>query len=127
VIPRYVFDTGALVAAERGKERATRVLRLAHVGAARIVVPLAVIAGWWRGRNSAREELLAASQVVASVDVAKAAGIALARLKDVEGKLTIDAMVMATAALVGGVVVTQDPGDFERLVAHFPGVAVLSV
>src|ERR1051325_10656053 len=122
----YVFDTGALIAAERGKERASRFLRLVRLGRARILVPLPVIAEWWRGRSDAREEILAASQVVASLEAAKAAGLALARLKDVQARLTIDAIVMATAALADGVVVTGDPRDFERLAPHFPAVAVLS-
>jgi len=66
------------------------------------------------------------TSVVASVDAAKAAGVALARLKGVDAKLTIDALVMATAALLDAVVVTGDPGDFERLGVHFPRVVVLS-
>jgi predicted nucleic acid-binding protein len=91
------------------------------------MVPLPVIAEWWRGRTDARDEILAASQVVASLEVAKAAGLALARLKDIDAKLTIDAIVMATAALMDAIVVTGDPDDFERLAVHFAGVSVLSV
>ncbi len=127
MISRYVFDTGALIALERGKERASRFLRLVHVGAARIIVPLPVIAEWWRGRTDAREEILAAVQVLGSVDTMKAAGVALTRTKDIDASLTIDAIVMATAALHDAVVVTQDPDDFRRLGVHFPGTAVLSV
>ena len=78
------------------------------------------------GRSDARDAILAATRVVASVDAAKAAGVALARLKNVDGKLTVDALVMATAALLEAVVITGDPGDFERLGAHFPGVVVLA-
>ncbi len=126
MIVRYVFDTGALISAERGKERAARFLRLVRIGRARILIPLPVVAEWWRGRTDAREEILAASQIVASLEAAQAAGVALARLRDVDGKLTIDAIVMATAALMDAVVVTGDPGDFERLAQHFSGVAVLS-
>ena len=122
----YVLDTGALVAAERGKERIARFFRLAQIGRAQLVVPLPIVAEWWRGRTDAREEILAATRVVASVDAAKAAGIALARLRNIDAGLTIDALVMATAALLDGVVVTADPGDFERLGVHFPGVVVLS-
>jgi len=122
----YVLDTGALVAAERGKERIARFFRLAQIGRAQLVVPLPIVAEWWRGRTDAREEILAATRVVASVDAAKAAGIALARLRNIDAGLTIDALVMATAALLDGVVVTADPADFERLGVHFPGVVVLS-
>jgi predicted nucleic acid-binding protein len=120
------LDTGALIAAERGKERAVRFLRLAHVGRARLVVPLAVIAEWWRGRTDIRDAILGSASIVASVEAAKAAGLALARIKDVNGRMTIDAMVMATAALLGAVVVTGDVADFGRLASHFPGVTLLS-
>jgi len=126
VIPGYVLDAGALVAAERGKQRVSRFFRLAELGRARLWVPLPVVAEWWRSRTDAREEILAASRVVASVVIAKAAGVALGRLRDVDGKLTIDAMVMATAALLDAAVVTSDPDDFERLASCFPGVVVLS-
>jgi predicted nucleic acid-binding protein len=126
VIPRYVLDTGALIAAERGKERAVRFLRLAHVGRARLVVPLPVIAEWWRGRTQVRDAILGATSVIASVDAAKAAGVALARLKDVDARLTVDAIVMATAALLDAVVVTGDAADFRRLASHFPGVTLLA-
>lgn len=124
---RYVFDTGALIAAERGKARAVRFFQLVRIGRARLLVPLPVIAEWWRSRTDAREEILASTQVIASLDIAKAAGVALARLKDVEAKLTIDAIVMATAALTDAIVVTGDPTDFEALAPYFPRVTVLSV
>lgn len=123
----YVFDTGALIAAERGKERAARFVRLVRIGRARILVPLPVVAEWWRGRTDTREEILAASRVVATVEIAQAAGVALGRTRDVHAELTIDAIVLATAALLDAIVVTSDPRDFEKLSAHFPGVSVLGV
>ena len=126
MIARYVLDTGALVAAERGKERAARFLRLAHIGRARLFVPLPVIAEWWRGRTDVRDSLLAATSVVAHVEAAKAAGMALARLREVDARLTVDAIVIATAALLDAVVVTGDAADFVRLGVHFPGVTVLA-
>lgn len=127
MIPRYVFDTGALIAAERGKQRVARFLQLVRIGRARIVVPLPVIAEWWRGRTDARDEILAATEVVGSLAVAKAAGVALAGLKNVDAKLTIDAVVMATAALTNAIVITADPSDFSALARHFPRVTVLSI
>jgi predicted nucleic acid-binding protein len=126
MIPTFVFDTGAMIAAERGKPRAARFLGLVRSGRARIVVPLPVIAEWWRGRTDAREEILDATRIVGSVDIMKAAGLALARAKDVDARLTIDAIVIATAAVLDASVVTADAADFERLSRHFPGVAVLS-
>jgi predicted nucleic acid-binding protein len=126
MIPRYVLDTGALIAAERGKERVSRFFQLASVGRARLVVPLPVVAEWWRGRTDVREEILAAAEVAASVAAAQAAGVALARMRDIDAEKTIDAFVMATAALIGGIVVTGDADDFNDLLFHFPNVAVLS-
>ena len=126
MIQRYVFDTGALISAERGKERALRFLQLVHAGRARILVPFPVVAEWWRGRSDVREEILGATEIVASVPAAKAAGVALGRMKSVYASLTVDAMVMATAALADAVVVTGDPRDFDRLAPHFPGVVVLA-
>jgi predicted nucleic acid-binding protein len=126
VIPRYVLDSGALIAAERGKERVARFFRLAHLGRAQLVVPFPVIAEWWRGRSDHRDVILGATSVVASLDAAKAAGIALARMRDVDARMTIDAIVMASASLLGGIVITGDVSDFEGLGPHFPGVTVLS-
>jgi predicted nucleic acid-binding protein len=126
VITQYVFDTGALIAAERGKERAWHFLKLVKGGRARILIPLPVIAEWWRGRNDAREQILATSQVVASIEATKAAGVALGRVRGVNARLTIDAIVMATAALADAIVVTGDPKDFEQLAPQFPGVSILS-
>jgi predicted nucleic acid-binding protein len=126
VIPRYVFDTGALISAERGKQRALRFLQLVHAGRARILVPLPVVAEWWRGRSDIREEILGATEVVASLPAAKAAGVALGRMRTVQAGLTVDAVVIATAALADAIVVTADVQDFEKLAVHFPGVVVLS-
>jgi predicted nuclease of predicted toxin-antitoxin system len=85
-----------------------------------------VVAEWWRGRTDTREEILASTEVVTSLDAAKAAGVALGRVKNIDAKLTIDAIVMATAALLEAIVVTGDASDFEVLAAHFPRVSVLS-
>lgn len=126
MIPRYVLDTGALVSAERGKQRALRFFRLAAIGRARLIVPLPVIAEWWRGRTDAREEILEATEIVASVAAAQAAGMALAKMREVDAKRTIDAMVMATAALRDAVVLTGDLDDFAALGTHFPRVVVLA-
>jgi predicted nucleic acid-binding protein len=127
VILKYVLDTGALIAAERGKQRARRFFALAASGYASLIVPYPVIAEWWRGRSDVRMDLLAATRVVASIDAAKAAGVALNHQRGKGAQLTVDAIVMATAALADAIVVTQDPEDFETLGVHFPQVAVISV
>jgi predicted nucleic acid-binding protein len=126
VIATYVLDTGPLISAERGKARALGFFRLRREGRARLLVPFPVVAEWWRGRTEVREVTLRAVEVVSSLAAAKAAGVALAQLEDVSAKLTIDALVMATAALFDAVLVTGDPRDFDRMAPHFPGVTVLS-
>jgi len=86
------------------KERASRFLQLVHAGRARILVPLPVVAEWWRGRTDIARDPRA-SEIVSSVR-RRNCGMALRRMKGVHGKLTVDAMVMATAALADAVVVT---------------------
>ena len=72
-----------------------------------------------------RDTILGATSIVASVDAAKAAGLALAQIRNVDGRMTVDAIVMATAALLDAVGVTGDIADFGRLAAYFPGVTLL--
>ncbi|MBX3192580.1 MAG: PIN domain-containing protein [Labilithrix sp.] len=128
MIVRYVFDTGALIAAERGQQRALRFLDLVRLGRAVIAVPMPVILEWWRGRNDVRERILRAVSIEPlSLPIAKAAGEALAELRSVDARRSIDAAVMATAALRGGTVLTQDVEDLELLGVHFPSVRVLGV
>jgi predicted nuclease of predicted toxin-antitoxin system len=86
------------------------------------LVPLPVVAEWWRGRTDERESILGAT----SVDAAKAAGVALARIRNVDGRMAVDAIVVATAALLDAVVVTGDVADLDRLAVHFPGVTLLT-
>lgn len=45
----------------------------------------------------------------------------------VKGATAIDAIVMASAALRGDLVLTSDVHDLERLRSHFPTVRVLGV
>ena len=120
-----VFDTGALVALERRKQRAIRIWSTAQRDEMEIFVPGDVIAEWWRGRTDVRERILA-GVTVEPVDtrLGRAAGEALAA---VAGATVVDAIVMALAARLGATVFTSDVDDLEELRAFFPGVRVLSV
>lgn len=119
------FDTGALLALERRRQRIIEVRQAALRCGLRITVPAAVITEWWRGRTDLREDILASVRVEPLTDgIAKLAGEALA---GVRGSTAIDAIVMASAALRGDLVYTSDVVDLERLRTHFPGVRVLSV
>jgi predicted nucleic acid-binding protein len=119
------FDAGMLVALERRKKRAWDLYRRLRERGAPVTIPTPVLGEWWRGRTDLREAICASSHIEPlTADVAFLAGEALAT---VSGATTIDAFVMAGAALRGDVVLTSDPKDLEKLRSFFPGVRVLSV
>jgi predicted nucleic acid-binding protein len=119
------FDTGMLIALERRKQRAWEVYRRVQERRALITIPAPVLGEWWRGRTDLRDALCLSAQIEPlTAAIARLAGEALA---EVRGATTIDAFVMASAALRGDVVYTGDVEDLARLRAFFPGVRVLSV
>lgn len=120
------FDTGALIAVERRRDRMLRVVRAAEQMGVPIVVPAVVLAEWWRGTPKRRMSMLLEGVTIEPLDdeTARVAGHALAA---VPRATTIDAIVMASAALRGGVVYTSDVHDLVRLGRHFPSVRVLAV
>lgn len=119
-----VFDTGALIALERRKQRIIGVWKAARRAERPVLVPGIVIAEWWRGRTDLREAILSAVTVV-PVDepLGKLSGEALGSIPDAT---IVDATVMAVAARLDAVVYTSDVDDLECLRAFFPGVRVLS-
>lgn len=124
----FTFDTGMLIALERRSQRALQIRREARLAGTPVTVPSAILGEWWRGRSDVRDAILGSVVVEPlSETVAKLAGLACAKLKDIEAKLTIDAYVMASAALRGDIVFTADVGDLVKLQAFFPSVRVLSV
>ena len=121
----FTFDTGALIALERRRQRMVGFLKMANADKIPVVVPSVCIAEWWRGRTDVREKILAAVLVEHTDDVlVRLTGEALAILPRAS---CIDAMVMATAARRGGIVFTSDVDDLTRLQRVFPSVRVLSV
>jgi predicted nucleic acid-binding protein len=139
------FDAGALMALQ-GKHSAIRkVFDAATTGGVVITVPAVVIAEWWRAPGGwAEKTLLPAVEVQEmSRGLAKAAGLGLAavgeklksrtvvcpqcrsEVKVSRGRnaLTIDAIVMASAAERGDTVYTSDPEDMLILKEHFARVA----
>lgn len=119
------FDTGMLIALERRKKRAWDLYRRLCERGARLTIPTPVLGEWWRGRTDVREAICSSSRIEPlTAEVAFLAGEALAT---VSGATTVDAFVMAGAALRGDVVLTSDPVDLEKLRSFFPGVRVLSV
>jgi predicted nucleic acid-binding protein len=117
------FDTGALIALERRKQRMRHVLERALAKDQPITVPADVVGEWWRGRTDLGEAILASVDVEPlSVSLAKLAGEALA----VVARAPLgDAVVMASAASRGDIVYSSDVQDLENLRRVFPGVRVL--
>jgi predicted nucleic acid-binding protein len=119
------FDTGALVALERRKQRATKVYTHARDRGLVIATPNVTVAEWWRGRTDRREEIWEAVMVEPLADATvKLAGLALAKVRNAT---TVDAIVAAFAAERTGIVYTSDVDDFEALKSFFPTLRVFSI
>lgn len=123
--PAITFDTGALIALERRKERAMKVYTHARARGLLVATPNVTLAEWWRGRTDRRESVLRGLLVEpASDDVMKLAGVALAKVR---AATTIDAIVAAFAVQRTGIVYTSDVADFEALHEFFPALRVFAV
>lgn len=119
------FDTGALIALERRRQRMREVVERALAADQRITVPADVVGEWWRGRTDVRDSILESVDVEPLTEaLAKLAGEALGAVK---GATLVDAIVMASAASRSDIVYSSDIEDLERLRKYFPGVRVLAV
>jgi predicted nucleic acid-binding protein len=125
------LDTGALIAMEKRKARATMLLMAAKEQRAELFVTTPVVSEWWRGRDDRRGDIKRALTIIPfPLPAAEAAGIVLDQIRDTEERATlvIDVMVMAFAALYGGALVyTSDLRDLARLERYFPAVRLLSI
>lgn len=122
-----VYDTGALIAADRGDPRMLVLHSAAVERDVQPTVPAVVLAQAWRGGSHPRMSRLLQGCVIVPDDevVARAAGAlcAAAGTSDV-----VDAIVVVTARSVDADLVTSDPGDVLRLTDQLrwsPGVFVV--
>ncbi len=119
------FDTGALIALERRRQRMSRVYTTAVTDGLIVTVPAVVVSEWWRRRSDVADSLLRGLRVEPlDTELAKLAGEAIAA---VPGSTVVDSLVMASAARRGDIVYTSDVGDLSRLCEYFPEVRVLGV
>jgi predicted nucleic acid-binding protein len=119
------FDTGALIALERRKERAMKVYTHAKDRGLVVATPNVTIAEWWRGRTDRRDTVLRGLLVEAASDeTMKRAGVALGKVR---GATAIDAIVAAFAAQRTGIVYTSDVDDLLALRAFFPALRVFAI
>lgn len=120
------FDTGPLIALERGDARAEGWLQVALEEGTAWIVPAVAVAECWRGgsRSALLARALRTCRFRATDDgIARAAGSLLGA---VGSDATIDAIVVATAASEGADVLTTDPDDLRPLAAAL-GVRVLEL
>lgn len=113
-MPGLLYDTGALVAAERREPLIWRLHDRANAAGIVPVVPVLVLAQAWRGgpqHNLSR--LLRGCRIVPDDEVAgRAAGRACAAAGTSD---VVDALVVVTAAELDAPVVTSDPEDLAHL------------
>lgn len=111
----FVYDAGALVAAEKGDRGMLAVHEEALRSRREIAVPAPVLAQVWRdgARQVPLTYVLRACRIdETSATLAKAAGVLLgvSRTSD-----AVDAIVVATAMALRAIVVTSDAADLRRL------------
>ncbi len=114
-----IFDSGALIAAERNDSRLATLIHAAIATRTPILIPTVVLAETWRGANT--HPRIARALKVASGEPALTSALAreVGALMAVAGGIGIvDATVTALAAAhVPATVVTSDPRDIEQFAA----------
>jgi hypothetical protein len=126
------LDTGALVALERYRPSMMTVLEAAKARNVSVTAPANAVAEWWRGRTD-RRDFIRRTCIIRDVDeeIAKLAGEALAwlgrRHADIDDRVTIDATVIATAALYGPILYTGDFEHMQHFADFFPAVRLLGL
>ncbi|MGH3489636.1 MAG: type II toxin-antitoxin system VapC family toxin [Actinopolymorphaceae bacterium] len=111
----YVYDTGALLAAEAGDRRLWWLRRQSVIDGARVIVPAVVLAQAWRGgpRQALLAKLLKTTEVEPTTDaMARAAGALCGRARTSD---VVDAIVATTAISYRATIVTCDTDDIQRL------------
>jgi len=132
-LPKVVLDTGALIALDEQHpiERVRDLVAAAAATERRLHLPAVVVAEWWRGDNLAHHRGAKMFKVEPVTDpIARAAGLALkdvSKDRRITASMTIDAIVMATAASLGAVVYTSDFDDLDRFTRSFGSVRVFTV
>ena len=120
------LDTGALIAMERRDRTMLAFMTSALARGVRITGPSAVVAEWWRGQRGQTARILDAVVIEPlSAALAKTVGETIAMVR---GATVVDAVVIASAARRGDVVLTSDPDDLGRIRdLAFPAVRVRGV
>lgn len=111
-----VYDTGALLAAQRGDRTMWAVHRQGLDRAGHAIVPALVLGQAWRGGPQPQLSRLLKGCVIEPFD--ENAGRAVGRLlRDAGTSDVVDAHVVLTALRYRAAVLTSDPDDLQRLAA----------
>ena len=111
-----------LIALERRKAGALALLRACRLSRAKVTIPAAVVTEWWRGAHPALLDCGALEAL--TPELAKVAGMLLATTRKANA---VDAIVVASAAQRGDLIVTSDPDDLDELARHVENVDVVRV
>jgi len=119
------FDTGAIIALERRKDRAMKVYTHAKERGFIVATPNVTVAEWWRGRTDRREAVWRGLLVEpASHETVRLAGVALGKVR---GATTVNAIVAAFAVQRTGILYTGDVDDFRALGTFFPALRIFAI
>lgn len=117
------FDTGVLVALERRESGAWAWMRRASERGVPPLVSAAALAEAWRGsRRGWLATALAGCEITPVTEaLARAAGVACGAT----GAQSVDAVIAATAAARGTMILTADADDMHTLADHFRSLRVV--
>ncbi|MGH3775355.1 MAG: hypothetical protein ACRDRR_06400 [Pseudonocardiaceae bacterium] len=123
-MPTLLYDTGALVAAERRHPLIWRLHDRANKAGIVPVVPVVVLAqAWCGGPQHNLSRLLRGCRIVPDDEIAgRAAGRACAAAGTSD---VVDALVVITATQLAAPVVTSDPDDLAHLAASLGATLAL--
>jgi predicted nucleic acid-binding protein len=110
----FVYDTGALLAAQRRTERFVTLHNQLAAERVRPIVPVVVLAQAWRGGPQHEiSRMLKNCDILPDEEITgRSAGDACGRSGTAD---VVDAIVVATAVARHAVVVTSDPNDLRHL------------
>ena len=125
----YVLDSGALIAMEKASPMMTRLLIEVRSGAARVIVPDAVLAQVWRGGAGKQARIAAllglkpeqCATVALDTDAAKRIGVRIGECRHAD---VVDVQVALVADVQKAAVITADRDD---ILAVSPALADLII
>ena len=111
----FVYDTGALIAAENNDRRIWAIHKRSLERRTAPIVPAGVLTEAWRGNSPLLARFLAGAHMEKlNTDAARAAGVLLANTGDCEVE-AVDAMVVEVALRYDRAVLTSNYSDIKAL------------